>query len=445
MTVPERYSLPQMRAIWSEQSKIEKWLEVELAVVEAWAEEGVVPAADAQEIRRRAAATPEEVAEREEVTRHDLAAFVDVVSTHCGPAGRWFHFGLTSSDILDTALALQLREASALIRGEAVRFFESLKARAIEHSETLCVGRTHGIHAEPTTFGAKLASHAFEVLRFIERFDRASEAVRVGKLAGAVGTYSTIPPKVESMTLERLGLRHESAPTQVVARDRLAYYFGALSLGAAAVERFALEVRHLHRTEVGEVEEAFAEGQKGSSAMPHKRNPVGAERLCGLARVVRSAKIAAEENVALWHERDISHSSVERVMLPLATSTLHFMLSEAASLASNMVVFPERMKHNLELTQGLVFSQRLLLALVRSGIERDFAYRLVQEAAGQARQEARPLLDVALEDPRITALLAPDRIRECFDLESTISNLSVVFDRLRSAQPPRVHGNEGRR
>ncbi|MER3395997.1 MAG: adenylosuccinate lyase [Acidimicrobiia bacterium] len=432
----DRYSRPEMRAIWSDQSKIDKWLQVEVAVVQAWAREGVVPVADAEHIKERAFASPEEVSRREETIRHDLAAFVDVVAERCGAAGRWFHFGLTSSDVLDTALALQLREANTLIRREAVRYFNSLKARALDHVKTACVGRTHGIHAEPTTFGAKLASHAFEALRFIERFDAASEEVRVGKIAGAVGTYSTVPPHLEAAVLGELGLKPESAPTQIVARDRLAFYLGALSLGAAAVERFALEVRHLQRTEVAEVEEAFTETQKGSSAMPHKRNPVGAERLCGLARVLRSAHNAAEENVALWHERDISHSSVERVMLPLATATLHFMLSEAASLAANMKVFSEQMMSNLELTQGLVYSQRLLLALVRSGLERDRAYRAVQAAAIRASETRKPFIDTALEDPDITDVLSSEQVRECFNLDSALSNLSVIFDRLRDAQPP---------
>lgn len=433
MAILERYASPEMRAVWSEKAKIDRWLEVELAVVDAWAEIGVVPQKDADLVRRKAAATAEEVAERESVTRHDLAAFVDVAAAPCGSAGRWIHYGLTSSDVLDTSLALQLREASRLVRQEAVRYFESLKAAALKYSDIPCVGRTHGIHAEPTTFGAKLASFAFEALRFIDRFDRATTGACVGKIAGAVGSYSTVPPEVESSVLERLGLVCENAPTQVVARDRIAEYHGALALGAAAIERFALEVRHLQRTEVGEVEEPFVEGQKGSSAMPHKKNPVASERLCGLARVVRAVQVAACEDVALWHERDISHSSVERVVLPLATSTLHFMLGEAARLAAEMRIDADRMRRNLDLTGGMVYSQRLLLALVRHGLERDRAYRIVQRAASAAQESRTPLLEAALGDPEITGLVGEGEIRSCFSLEEVVSNLSVVYDRLATA------------
>ncbi len=435
--LPARYSRPEMRAVWSEENKIRKWLDVELAVVEAWAEAGVVPQDDLETIRKCASATPSAVAEREAVTRHDLAAFVDVAAARCGPAGRWIHFGLTSSDVLDTALALQLREATKLVRDEAVGYFEALKARALEMADLPCVGRTHGIHAEPTTFGVKLASFAFEALRFIRRLDEATSRVLVGKISGAVGTYSTVPPRVEAAVLARLGLAGEEAPTQVVARDRVAEYLGALALGAAAVERFATEIRHLQRTEVGEAEEPFAEGQKGSSAMPHKKNPVISERLCGLSRVVRSAQTAALEDVALWHERDISHSSVERVLLPLATATLHFMLTEASWLASGLRVNQERMRENLELTRGAVFSQRLLLALVRSGLERDRAYRIVQATANRAALEGRHLREVAAKEPEVVSALGEDGVAACFDLELALAGTTAIIKRLAEAKPPK--------
>ncbi len=425
-----------MRAIWSEQAKIDKWLEVELAVVEALCQSGVVPPQDAEIIKKRASATVEEVAERESVTRHDVAAFVDVVASHCGPAGRWIHFGLTSSDVLDTALALRLRDASRLIREEAAAYFESLKRRALEHKDTPCVGRTHGIHAEPTTFGAKLASFAFEALRFIDRLDNAVRTISVGKIAGAVGSYSTLSPDIEESVCRKLGLRHEPAPTQIVARDRLAEYMSVLALGAAALERFALEIRHLQRTEVAEVEEPFSEGQKGSSAMPHKKNPVSSERICGLARLVRSLQIAALENIALLHERDISHSSVERAVLPLGTATLHFMLGEAASIARDMKVNRDRMRSNLDLTRGAIFSQRLLLALIEAGIERDAAYRLVQKAALKAQHADAYLSSTVLEDEEITGVLDESDIEAAFNLDAALSNVSVVLERLERATVP---------
>jgi adenylosuccinate lyase len=432
----ERYSLPEMREIWSERSRLQRWLEVEIAVVEAWAELGVIPPSDAAEVREKATFDIEAVREREKVTRHDVAAFVDVVAESCGAAGRWLHYGLTSSDVLDTALATQLRDTGALIRREAVRYFETLKARALEFSRTPCVGRTHGMHAEPTTFGAKLASYAFEILRFLELFDHTVERAVVGKIAGAVGTYSTVLPEVEAVVCRKLGIRFEDAPSQIVARDRIAAFVGSLAIGAAAVERFATEIRHLQRTEVAEVEEPFGEGQKGSSAMPHKRNPVGAERLCGLARTLRAAAMATTENIALWHERDISHSSVERMTLPDACATFHFMLVEASRIAEGMRVDPQRMLENLEASGGAIFSQRVMLALVRQGLSRQEAYRVVQELSFATRDSGASFREKALDSPALKSVLDSEEIARCFDIEATLANLDVVFERLKKAEVP---------
>ncbi len=381
----ERYTRPAMRSVWSEPRKLETWLQVELAVVDVLAEAGSIPAGDAATIRERAAFTPEAVSEREKVTDHDVAAFVDVVAESVGKAGRWVHHGLTSSDVLDTALALQLAQAGAVLVEGAHAYRDALIRRAREHVDTLCVGRTHGVHAEPTTFGLKLAGFAFEADRNLRRLERAVEGVSVGALSGAVGTYAANGPEVEASVLERLGLMPEQVSTQVVPRDRHAELLLAVALAGAGLERFATEVRHLQRTEVREVEEPFRAGaQKGSSAMPHKRNPIVSERVTGIARLLRGYAQAGLENVALWHERDISHSSVERVALPDATTLLDYAQHLATRVADGMVVNTERMADNLELTHGALYSQRALLALVESGRSRDEAYRVVQEAAQRA-------------------------------------------------------------
>src|SRR5262245_13420389 len=349
-----------MRTVWSEESKLALWLEVELAATDAWAQLGIVPADAAAELRARAVApTPERVAEIEQQTQHDVAAFVDAVAEQVGPAGRWLHYGLTSSDILDTALALQVREAGSLLLEGLDRAVAAVVRRAEEHRDTVMVGRTHGVHAEPITFGAKLAGWAFELDRDRKRLAGSLEGMRVGKLSGTVGTYAGQDPEVERLVCERLGLECEPAATQVVPRDRLAELMSTLAVVAASLERFATEIRHLARTEVREVTEPFGRGQKGSSAMPHKRNPVVAERLCGLARIVRSAALVALENVALWHERDISHSSAERVVIPDAFLALDYMLDRFVWLADGLVVDVERMRRNLESSHGLVFSQRV--------------------------------------------------------------------------------------
>src|SRR5256714_2980556 len=366
-----------MARIWSDEGKLARWLDVELAALDGWAEIGAVPAEAVAEIRARAEApSPERVAEIEARTHHDVAAFVDAVAEKLGETGRWFHYGLTSSDVVDTALSLQVRDAGALILAGLERAFAAVVARAEEHRQTLQIGRTHGIHAEPTTFGFKLAGWAFELDRDRTRLTRALEGMRVGKLSGAVGTYSATDPEVERVACERLGLQPAPVSTQILQRDRHAELLSALAITAASLEKFALEIRHLARTEVAEVQEPFGSGQKGSSAMPHKRNPIVSERISGLARVVRAAATVGLENVALWHERDISHSSAERVVVPDAFLALDYMLDRFGLLVEGLVVRPERMRRNLESSHGLFFSQRLLLALVESGLTRDEAYRL---------------------------------------------------------------------
>jgi adenylosuccinate lyase len=422
-----------MARVWSDESKLERWLEVELAALEGWARVGVVPNEALAEIRERAVVpSPEQVAEIEERTQHDVAAFVDAVAAGLGPAGRWLHYGLTSSDVLDTALALQIRDAGRLLLEGQDRAFDAVAARAWEHKDTICIGRTHGVHAEPTTFGLKLAGWAFELDRDRKRLRRALEDMRVGKLSGAVGTYATVDPEVERVACEQLGLEPDQASTQIVARDRHAYLLSTLAVAAAGLERFAVEIRHLSRTEVREVEEPFGQAQKGSSAMPHKRNPVVAERICGLARIVRAAAGVGLENVALWHERDISHSSAERVAIPDAFLALDYMLDRFAWLVEGMVVRPEQMRRNLEAGHGVVFSQRLLLALVAAGVERDEAYRIVQRDTVRAWEEEVDLRELAAADSAITARLDQKALDEVFDLATFTRNVDAVFERVQS-------------
>jgi len=428
--VIERYTRPEIGAVWSEQRKLETWLEVELAVVDALVERGEVPSEDAEAIRARAAFSVEAVRERERVTDHDVAAFVDVVAASVGEAGRWVHHGLTSSDVLDTALALQLREAGEICLAGALAHRDALVARAREHAGTLCVGRTHGVHAEPTTFGAKLAGFAFEAQRNLERLERAFAGVAVGALSGAVGTYSANGPEVEAAVLDRLGLGREDVSTQVVARDRHAELLGAIALAGSGLERFATEVRHLQRTEVREVEEPFRAGQKGSSAMPHKRNPIVCERITGLARLLRGHAQAGGEDVALWHERDISHSSVERVALPDATILLDYMQSLAVRVASGMTVHADRMRANIEATHGALYSQRALLALVESGRSRDDAYRIVQENAQRAWDTGTPFRE-------LLAAAAPDLdLDGIFDPSAFVRHAEEIVGRLEALGRP---------
>jgi adenylosuccinate lyase len=419
-----RYTRPEMGEVWSQRRKLECWLEVELAATEAWAEEGVVPEEAARECRAGASFTVDAVNEREKVTDHDVAAFVDVVAASIGEHGRWIHYGLTSSDVLDTALALQLRQAGEVVLASARAYRDALIERALEHRDTLCVGRTHGVHAEPTTFGLRLAGFAFEADRNLARLADAFDQLAVGKLSGAVGTYASVPPAVEARVMERLGLAREDVATQVVPRDRHAVLTSRIAIAGGGLERFATEVRNLQRTEVREVEEPFAAGQKGSSAMPHKRNPIRTERITGLARVLRGYAQAGLENIALWHERDISHSGAERVILPDATTGLDYMQSLAAGVAAEMTVRADQMKENLELTHGALFSQRALTALVESGMTRDDAYRVVQENAQRA-------WDTGTEFRDLLAEAAPDLdLDAVFDYGAYLTHVQEVFERL---------------
>ena len=418
-----------MSGIWSEQRKLEAWLEVELAVCEVLAERGVIPARD-MEALRGASFDAGAVREREKVTDHDVAAFVDVVAASVGKAGRWIHFGLTSSDVLDTGLALQLRDAGRVVVGGAGELVGVLAAQARDYRDTLCMGRTHGVHAEPTTFGLKLAGFTFEAERNRLRLEAAFAQLAVGKLSGAVGTYSTLDPTVELAVMERLGLDGELVSTQVVPRDRHAELLNAIALAGASLERLATEIRHLQRTEVREVEEPFKEGQKGSSAMPHKRNPITSERIAGLARVLRGNAQAGMENVALWHERDISHSSVERVVLSDSTTLLDYLQDRAVMVVGGLRVHPERMRENLELTHGAIFSQSVLTALVEAGLRRDTAYRVVQRAAQTAWDERRPFRKLIEQDAEASQRLDAKQLDELFDYGRFVRNVPTVFERL---------------
>jgi adenylosuccinate lyase len=417
-----------MAGVWSEERKLARWLDVELAALEAWAELGAVPADTVAEIRERAKPpSPERVAELERETHHDLAAFVDAVAEDVGPGGRWIHHGLTSSDVVDTALSLQVRDAGELLLEGLDRALDAVMVLARRHKDDLCIGRTHGVHAEPTTFGLKLAGWAFELDRGRHRLMQALETMRVGKLSGAVGTYAATDPALERLACERLALEPEPVSTQIVPRDRHAELLSALALVAASLEKFAVEIRHLARTEVAEVAEPFGEGQKGSSAMPHKRNPVVAERICGLARVVRANALVGLENVALWHERDISHSSAERIVIPDSFLALDYMLDRFGWLMEGLDVRPERMRRNLESSRGLFFSQRLLLALVEAGLARGDAYRLVQRHALRAHEEEQDFRELVRADDEIASRV---HLESIFDIGWYTRHVDAVFERL---------------
>ena len=434
-----RYARPEMRRIWSEEGKLARWFDVELAALDAWVELGAVPAADVAAIRAGATPpTPERVAEIEQTTDHDLAAFVDAVAEQVGPEGRWFHYGLTSSDVVDTALALQIKDGGDLILQGIHAAIASVVHLAEEHRHTICIGRSHGIHAEPTTFGWKLAGWAFELDRARDRVRRALEGCSVGQFSGTVGTYAAIDPEVERIACERLGLEPEPVSSQVIARDRHAELLSTLALAATSLDRFATEIRHLARTEVREVEEPFATGMKGSSAMPHKRNPKVAERISGLARVVRGAAVVGLENVPLWHERDISHSSAERIVIPDAFFALDYMLDRFRWIVDGLVVYRDRMERNLWASHGLFFSHRLLLALVEHGLERAEAYRLVQRNAMRAWDEERDFGELVRADPELRAHLDDAALAEVFDLGATVANLDSTFDRLHRLAPKEV-------
>jgi adenylosuccinate lyase len=425
-----RYTRPAMGRIWEDQNKYQRWLDVELAVTETLASKGIVPKDAAAEIKAKANFSVARIDEIERETRHDVIAFTTSVAEFVGPSARYFHFGLTSSDVLDTAMALQVRDASEFISQGLTRLLEVLKKRAHEFKTTITVGRTHGIHAEPTTFGLKLALWYDEMRRQERRFQEAAETMRVGKLSGAVGTFAHLSPEVEEESLEKLGLRPASVATQVIQRDRYAHYISALAFIGASLEKIAVEVRHLQRTEVREAEEYFQPGQKGSSAMPHKRNPITSEQISGLARILRSNAIAAMENVALWHERDISHSSVERIIFPDSTILTDYLLDKTASLVERLVVYPERMAANLELTHGLVYSGELLLELVAKGVTREDAYRMVQRNAMRVWDEGGNFKEKVLSDPDITKACSVKDIEKVFDSSRLLKNVDYIFKRV---------------
>ena len=429
----ERYTLPEMGAVWTDAAKYQNWARVEVLATEAWAELGVVPAEDLAEIKAKVTdVDPARVDEIEETTQHDVIAFLTALGEPIGPASRWLHYGMTSSDLLDTALAIQLTTAADLLIDKQARLVRALKERSLEFADTVCVGRSHGVHAEPTTFGLKLAVFAFEAERNLARLRAARETIAVGKIAGAVGTYASVDPRVEAYVCDKLGLTPENAATQVISRDRIAEFAAAAAVAASGLEKIAVEIRHLQRTEVREAEEPFRKGQKGSSAMPHKRNPIICERITGLARLMRAAAGASIENNALWHERDISHSSVERVFLPDLTITLDYMLHLTIKVIEGMRVFPERMKQNLDATHGLVYSQSVLLALIEAGMTREDAYAAVQRAAMETWEKDVPFRDTLLADPGVADVVDGAALDTIMDPTRYLKHADTVFDRVRA-------------
>jgi len=432
-----RYTRPEMGRIWGEENRFRTWLDVEIAATETLAEAGIVPRQAAKAIKERADFELERIREIEAEVRHDVIAFTTAVAEIVGPESRWFHYGLTSNDVVDTAQSLLVQQASAIIAAGLRQLSDVLKRRAWEFKDTPMIGRTHGIHAEPITFGFKLANWYSEVQRDIERFARATEDMRVGKFSGAVGTFAHLSPELEEKMCSRLGLKAAAISSQVIQRDRHANYVATLAVIACTLDKIATEIRHLQRTEVREAEEYFSEKQKGSSAMPHKRNPVTAEQISGLARVVRSNAQAGFENVALWHERDISHSSVERVILPDSTTLVDYMLDKTANLLDTMFIYPERMKANLESTGGLVFSGQLLLELVEQGVSREDAYRLVQGHAMRAWKEGLNFRDMVLKDPEITGRVPAKAVQRAFDLNRQLRHIDAIFARVFQAEQPR--------
>ena len=425
-----RYTSPDMGAIWSDQRRFETWLEVELAAADAMVDEGIVPAEAARELRARASFDIDRIEEIEKTTQHDVIAFTTAVAERVGPASRWLHFGLTSSDVIDTAQAIQMREACDLIVRGVAALMEAVRRRAEEHRRTPMIGRTHGVHAEPMTFGLKLALWYAELQRDLDRVLRAREVVSVGKISGAVGTFAHLDPSIEARVCRRLGLAAAPVSSQVIQRDRHAELLSALAITAASLEKFALEIRGLQKTEIGEVEEPFGKGQKGSSAMPHKRNPIGCEQITGLARLLRGNAVAALENVALWHERDISHSSVERVILPDSFIALDHALRRFTRIVSGMVVHPDRMKENLERSRGVVFSGTVLLELARRGVSREQAYEWVQRNAMRSFDERSDFKPLLLQDPDLMRVLTPAEVERAFDLDDHLRNVDAIFERV---------------
>ncbi|QOY37827.1 adenylosuccinate lyase [Anaerobacillus isosaccharinicus] len=426
----ERYTRPEMGAIWTEENRFKAWLEVEIVACEAWAELGDIPKEDVAKIRENASFDIKRILEIEQETRHDVVAFTRAVSETLGAERKWVHYGLTSTDVVDTALSYLLKQANEILVKDIENFIEILKNKAIEHKDTVMMGRTHGVHAEPTTFGLKVALWYEEMKRNLERFKQAAESVRVGKISGAVGTYANIDPFVEQFVCENLGLERASISTQTLQRDRHAHYIGTLALIGASIEKIAVEIRGLQKSETREVEEFFAKGQKGSSAMPHKRNPIGSENMTGLARVLRGHMVTAYENVALWHERDISHSSAERIIIPDATIALNYMLNRFGNIVKNLTVFPENMKRNMTRTYGLIYSQRVLLSLIDKGMAREEAYDLVQPKAMEAWERGVQFQELVEADQQITSLLSAEEINDCFDYNHHLKHVDTIFERL---------------
>ncbi|KQL45190.1 adenylosuccinate lyase [Brevibacillus choshinensis] len=426
----ERYSRPEMRAIWTEQNKFQAWLEVEILACEAWSKLGVIPEEDVNKLWDKATFDIKRIYEIEEETRHDVVAFTRAVSETLGEEKKWVHYGLTSTDVVDTALSYLLRQANEILEKDIEDFIAILAEKAREHKDTVCMGRTHGVHAEPTTFGLKLALWHEEMKRNLARFRAAKKEVAFGKISGAVGTYANIDPFVEAYVCEKLGLSAAPISTQTLQRDRHAEYMATLALIATSLEKFATEIRGLQKSEMREVEEAFAKGQKGSSAMPHKRNPIGSENITGLARVIRGHMLTSYENVSLWHERDISHSSAERVILPDATQALNYMLRRFMNIVKNLTVFPENMKRNMDRTFGLIYSQQVMLKLIEKGMSREQAYDTVQPRAMQAWEEQRSFRAIVDEDPTVSSTLSKEELDECFDYRYHLKHVDTIFQRL---------------
>ncbi|MCK5149179.1 adenylosuccinate lyase [bacterium] len=425
-----RYTLPEMGKIWTQQNKYQKWLDVELAVCEVQAERNEIPESSWVIIKEKAGFDCARIDEIEAETHHDVIAFLTSVAEHVGPESRYIHLGMTSSDVLDTATSLQIKEAGKIILHKLKQFRKALATRAVEHSHTVCIGRSHGIHAEPTTFGLKLAMWYDEAGRNIQRLESGIKSASTGKISGAVGTFAHLDPEVEEAVCERLDIAAAPISTQVVQRDRHAEFLNAIALIGASLEKIAVEIRHLQRTEVLEVEEYFAKGQKGSSAMPHKRNPIISERVTGLARLLRTNAQAGMENVALWHERDISHSSVERIILPDSTILIDYMLDKMTKLIANLLIYPENMKKNLDKTKGLIFSQVLLLRLVGKGITREKAYKMVQAPSMKCWETGRSFQSIVIETEQISELLTEKEILECFNLDVQLRNVDAMFKRV---------------
>lgn len=426
----DRYTRPEMGVIWTEVNRFKAWLEVEILACEAWSEIGDIPKEDVQKIREHASFDIDRIKEIEEETRHDVVAFTRAVSETLGDERKWVHYGLTSTDVVDTALSYVLKQANEIIQRDIENFIEILTNKAKEHKYTVMMGRTHGVHAEPTTFGLKLALWLEEMKRNLERFKMAAHGVEFGKISGAVGTYANIDPFVESYVCEKLGLQPAPISTQTLQRDRHAFYMSALALIATSIEKFAVEIRGLQKSETREVEEFFAKGQKGSSAMPHKRNPIGSENMTGLARVIRGYMTTAYENVPLWHERDISHSSAERIILPDATIALNYMLNRFGNIVKNLTVYPENMKRNMDRTLGLIYSQRVLLALIDKGMSREEAYDTVQPRAMEAWEKQVQFRGLIENDEKIAGLLSDSEIEDCFDYNYHIKHVDMIFERL---------------